>query len=316
MRQRLHSRLQFHERAELRETRDPARAQLAHLVPGRNRRPRIDEELLQPERDPLRLLFHSQDLDGDLLAGRDNLGRVRHPRPRHLRDVEQALDAGAQVDERPEVEHRGDAPGDDRAGHDRLADLGRPHLLFLLLQRAPRHDEVPATLLVLDDAEGIDVPLVVRRGGIPHDVDLGGGAEGALSGDAHLVTALHRPLDPSLDREPRMKGVFELPRARRAARELAREGQPAVCRHDHRVDPLADGDLEDAVLVLQLVELDDRLALAADVDERRVGADRDDRAFDGLPALETLGFDRRFEQGGEVFLGLGHGALLMWCPDG
>ena len=80
-----------------------------------------------------------------------------------------------------------------------------------------------------------------------------------------------------------MKRVFELSRGRGAERQLARERQPARGRYDHRLNAIADLDLERAVVVLQFVDVDFGFALAADVDERRFRANRDDGAVDGLP---------------------------------
>ena len=125
-------------------------------------RPRIGGELLQPEGDLLLVLVDAQDLDGDLVAGLDDLRRVRHAGPPHLGHVQQALHAAAQVDERAELAHRGDAPGHDRAGDDRSPDLGGARALLLLEKRTPRDDEVPAAFLVLDDPELVDMPFVRR----------------------------------------------------------------------------------------------------------------------------------------------------------
>ena len=91
------------------------------------------------------------------------------------------------------------------------------------------------------------------------------------------------------------------------ARQLPGERQPARGRHHHRLNAVADGDLEIAVVVLQFGDLDRGFALAADVDERHLRADRDDRALDGLTLLEALRLERRLEHRGEIFVGLAHG---------
>ena len=98
---------------------------------------------------------------------------------------------------------------------------------------------------------------------------------------------------------------------RGAARQLPGECQPSHGRHHHRLDAVAGGDLEIAVGVLQFVDLDHGLALAADVDERHLRADRDDRALDGLTPLEALRLERSLEHRGEIFVGLAHGTLLV-----
>jgi len=143
-------------------------------------------------------------------------------------------------------------------------------LLLLFLQGAPRHDEVLAALPVLDDPERVDVPFVIRRGCIADDVDLGQRTEGALAGDAHFVSALHRPLDLAFHGEAGAERVFELPIGHGAARELPGKRQTSLGRDHHRLDAVADGDVEEALVVLQFADLDLRLALAADVDERHL----------------------------------------------
>ncbi len=65
-----------------------------------------------------------------------------------------------------------------------------------------------------------------------------------------------------------------------------------------------------AVGVLQLREIDLRLALAADVDEGHLRAKRDDGALDGLATIESAGLDGRFEHRREIFFLLAHFVLL------
>ena len=60
----------------------------------------------------------------DLIAGRDHFVGIVDARPAHFGDVQQTLDAAAEIDERAEVGHRHDAAGNHRAGHDRLARFG------------------------------------------------------------------------------------------------------------------------------------------------------------------------------------------------
>jgi hypothetical protein len=152
---------------------------------------------------------------------------------------------------------------------------------------------------------------MLGRLSVPSCVDLRRRAERTLAGDAHLVPALHHAFDFALNRQARLEGVLELSRGRSASRQFPRERQPGAGRHHDRLDAVADRDLERPILVFQLVEFDRGLALAADVDERDLGANRDDGALDGLAILETLGLNRRLEQRGKVFfLRLTHDTLL------
>jgi len=68
--------------------------------------------------------------------------------------------------------------------------------------------------------------------------------------DAHLVAALHFFLDSPFDRQARVERVFELTVGRRAARQPARELQAAARRQHHRVDAVADRDVDDSIFHL------------------------------------------------------------------
>ena len=112
-----------------------------------------------------------------------------------------------------------------------------------------------------------------------------------------------------------MERVFELLVGRGAARQPAGQRQSSLGRHHHRLDTVADGDLERALLVLQLGNFDQGLALPADIDERDLRANRDDGALDGLALLDMFRLERRLEHRGEVFIGFAHGALLVVGGD-
>ena len=72
--------------------------------------------------------------------------------PRHVGDVQQAVDA-AEVDERAVVGEVLDHALDDRAFLQLLEQLGALGAVFLLDDRATRHDDVVALLVELDDLE-------------------------------------------------------------------------------------------------------------------------------------------------------------------
>jgi hypothetical protein len=132
-----------------------------------------------------------------------------------------------------------------------------------------------------------------------------------LAADAHFVSACHVAFDPAFDGEPAMERVFELLVGRGPARQPAGQRQSALRRRHHCLDTVADGDLERALLVLQLGNFDQGLALPADIDERNLRADRDDGALDGLAFPDMFRLKRRLEHRGEVFIGFAHGALLV-----
>jgi hypothetical protein len=68
------------------------------------------------------------------------------------------------------------------------------------------------------------------------------------------------------------------------------------------LDAVADLDLEHAIVAPQLINVDFGLALAADVDQRRLLADCDDRPFDDLPFGDSPRALRRLEHRREIFV--------------
>src|SRR5262249_36299888 len=115
-------------------------------------RPRILLDLLEAQADALGGGVELEDDDADLVADFEHLARVGDAAPRHVRDVEQAVDA-AEVDEGAvvgEVLHH-------THQHHALLELLEGALLellaLLLQQGAARQDDVPALLVELDDLE-------------------------------------------------------------------------------------------------------------------------------------------------------------------
>src|SRR6478736_8591344 len=148
--QALDALLDADERAEGHQLGDLARHDLADLVGAGEVLPRVLLRRLQRQGDTLAVHVHVEDLDGDLVAHGDDLGRVVDVLPRQLGDVDETVDA-AEVHERTEV--------DDR-GHDALADLALLELLEerganlglgLLEPGTARQDHVVAVLVELDD---------------------------------------------------------------------------------------------------------------------------------------------------------------------
>src|SRR5690606_41118087 len=88
-------RLQLDEGAVVGDVGDPAemaridRALLFDGIPG------AGLQLLHAKADALGFLVDLDDLDLDRLADRDDLGRVVHPTPAHVGDLQQAVDAAA-----------------------------------------------------------------------------------------------------------------------------------------------------------------------------------------------------------------------------
>ena len=95
--------LDAHERTERNELGDLARDDLADGVGAGEVLPRVLLRRLQRQGDALAVHVDVEDLDGDLLADLDDLGRVVDVLPGQLGDVHETVDA-AEVDERTEVD--------------------------------------------------------------------------------------------------------------------------------------------------------------------------------------------------------------------
>src|SRR5687768_16155353 len=145
-------RLELDERAVVRDRHDLALHARADRILRGDVLPRIRLQLLQAERDALALPVDVEDLHVELRPDMHELRGMRDAAPRHVGDVEQAVDA-AEIDERAEV-------GD-------VLDDALPYLILLELlhqllalagpldleDHAARDDDVATTLVELDDLE-------------------------------------------------------------------------------------------------------------------------------------------------------------------
>src|SRR5436190_12173461 len=242
----VHAGFELDERAEVREPDDLAGDARAHRVALGDRRPRVVLDLLEPERDPLILLVDVEDLRLDLLLLLENFRRVADAAgPRHVGDVQEAVHAGLELDERAEVGQVAHLPRDPRPRAVALLDR-RPRVGLDLF-----HAERDA-LRGAVDVEHDHVHLVAdvhQLGGMTHaarprhfrDVDEPLDTrleldEGAVVGEAHHPAAgLRARRERLLHALPRVRRLLLV--AERDAARLAVEVQ-----HDH-LDLVAD--LED-----------------------------------------------------------------------
>ena len=112
------------------------------------------------DRSTLAVHVDVEDLDGDLVADLDDLGRVVDVLPGQLGDVDQAVNA-TEVDERTEVDDAADDTGADLPLLELLEERGADLGLGLLEPGTARQDHVVAVLVELDDL-GLDLLADVR----------------------------------------------------------------------------------------------------------------------------------------------------------
>ena len=247
--------------------------------------PRAGALLLQPERDLLAVLVDVEDHDLDLVVDLDHVAGVVDPSPRHVGDVQEAVDS-AEVHERAEV---GDVL--DRAGADLPGlDLGQKLLLLLLAgdldQLAARDDDVPPALVDLQD-HALDLLIdVVGDVAGTADVHLAGGQED-VDADIDEQAALDLAGDLALDDVALVVlGDHPFP-GDDPLRLLARQDDLAgLILHAFEQD-LDQVARLGGRLVLPLEERDEPFRLVADVHDHLVADDLDDRARDDLADVEV-----------------------------
>ena len=260
--QALDARLELDERAEVHDLRDlsldhrPAGVFLGDVLP------RAGRELLEAERELARGLVDLEHLDLHLVADLDQVVDLGDARPAHLADRQQAVDA-AEVDERAEVFDRPD---------DAVADLaffeGGPGLLallgaLLLQQLAAGDDQVLLALVGLGD-DGLELLVQVAAASSTRDRSI------------WLIGRKPRMPSTSTSRPPLTilvtRASTMTPRLRFS--QLASIGRPLQAEDLDAfvgVEPF-DDDLDGRarrgdLLAFELVDRQDALALAAEVDE-------------------------------------------------
>src|SRR2546425_841291 len=241
---------QIHHHALVHEAQHPAPQLGAHGIRLADAQPRIFLRLLQAQRDPLVLGVHVQDQHLDLVALLHDFGGMLHPLgPRHVGDVNQAVDARLDLHERAERGQIAHLPLDPHADGILLRQrhpgvlLGLLHaerdLLFRLVdlqyhgfdRLADRHD-----------LRGVRHPAIAHVGDVEQAVHAAQVDEGAEVGDV-LHDALPRLADLQLlhqDVALRLALGFE---------------QDAAAHHDVAASLVQLDDLELEALAQELVDV-------------------------------------------------------------
>ena len=196
------------EAAVVRDVRDLAEQPRVRRVAPRDVLPRVRAELLDAERNALALAIELEDAHVDLVADLDDLRRVLDALPRHVGDVQQAVDA-AEVDERAVVGQVLDHALDDVAFLQVVEELRALGAVFLLDDRAARHHDVVAALVELDDLEFEFLAFEVARVAHRAHVHERAGQEGAHVVEFDGEAALDAAVDHALDDLALGEGFFE-----------------------------------------------------------------------------------------------------------
>src|SRR5690606_31849205 len=164
----------------------------------------------------------ADDLHLDRLADRQDLGRMVDAAPRHVGDMEQAVDA-AEVDERTVVGDVLDHALDHLTLFEVLDDLRALLCTALFEHGAARHDDVAAAAIHLEDLEGLRVVHQRRDVADRTDVDLRARQEGHGAVQIDREAALDLVEDDAFDALAGVELGFEADPAFLAASLLARQ---------------------------------------------------------------------------------------------
>ena len=271
---------------------DLARDDLADGVGAGEELPRVFLSRLQRQGDALAVHVHVEDLDGDLLADLDDLGRVVDVLPGQLGDVHQTVDT-AEIDECAEVDDGGHCTLADLALLQGLQEVRADRGLGLLEVGTARQDHVVAVLVELDDLRLdllADVGLQVADA---THLDEGGGQEAAQA-DVDDEAALDDLDDAAGDDALVFLDLLDRAPGALVLGALLGQDQTAflvLLLEDQGLDLVADlDDLTgvDVVLDGQLARGDDALGLVADVQEDLVVIDLHHSALDDVAIVEVL----------------------------
>src|SRR3954453_7405855 len=265
--------------------------------------PRIVLQLLHAERDAVRLVIDLDDLDLHLLADVEHLGRVIDAPPGDVGDVQQTIDA-AEIDEGAVVGDVLHHAVDDLALFEVLHQLLALFGARLFQHGAARHHDVAAAAIHFQNLERlIDVHQrcdVADR----TDVDLAARQERDRAVEIDREAALDLIEDDALNLLVAVEGFFELAPALLAARLVTRQHRLAERVLDALeidLDLVADLDLAAPAGAGKFADRDAPFGLGADVDQRHVLFDTDDRAFDDGAFLQIALAECLIEHRGKIF---------------
>ena len=221
MHQALDAFLDFHERAVVGDVGDLAEQAAADRLAARQVQPRVLAELLQAERDAALFTVEFQHPRLDFVADAEHFGRMLDPPPRHVGDVQQAVQA-AEVDECAVFGEVLDHAFDDlpflQGVQQFFALLGQ----FVLDDGAARDHDVVPPLVEFDNFEFQFAALDVRRVLDRADIHQRAGQKRAQGFDFHREAALDLAGDDAVHHGAVLKRLREFAPGAGAQRALAR----------------------------------------------------------------------------------------------
>ncbi len=276
--------------------------------------PRIGAQLFQAERNALTLAVELENAYIDLLADLDDFRGMLDALPRHVRDVEQAVDA-AQVDECAVVGEVLDDALDGGSFLQVVEQRGALGAVFLFDDRAARNDDVVALLVELDDFEFQRFVFEIRRIAYGAHVHQRARQERAYIVEFHREPALYAAGDHTDDDFLFFERLFKARPGTSTLGLLPRQARLAGAVFDRiqrHFDRFADGYFDFALLVLELVGRNDGLGFQSDVDDHEVLADFDDQTVEDGAGTNALAGDALFKQFRKTFSHL----ISSVSPDG
>ena len=305
--------LQFDECAVVGDANDAPRDMRSHGIAVLGVEPRIRRELLESERNPLLIFIVLEDLNLNLVADIDEVFRVRETSPRHVGDVEQAVET-AEIDERAVLGKVLDDPSQNRAFFEMFERFRALFSLLAFEQLFARDDDVAALFVQLDDRDfdGLAFHAIEIPDG--PQVHLRAGQEGVRSEDVDRQSALDAVNDDGLDWLFLVIGLLDLFPGMNALGLLVRKRDVTflgLALVAHHVDFVARLKLWLAFVIEDLRKRQHAFRFRADIYDHMGGRELKHGAFDHAVFADRLfGFGGEgLERRGEVFAGGGSGSL-------
>src|SRR4249919_557739 len=282
------ARLDLDERAVIGDVGDLAEHAGVGRIAARDVVPRILAQLLEAQRNTVALAVVLEHADVELGADFHDFGRMTHALPRHVGDVQQAVDA-AEVDERAVVGEVLDHTLQHGALDQLLKQLLALFRMFALDHRAAGDDDVVALAVQLDELELEFLAFQVGRVAHRAHVDQRTGQEATDVLDVDGEAALDLAADAAGDGGVGLQGLFEFVPHHRTLGLLARQHGFAKAVLDGVEGNLyfvAFSDVDFAGVVTELFDRHDAFGLEAGVDHHDIAANLDDGTDDDGARLQ------------------------------